>query len=111
MTICDANFFFLLRDAPNFLSEGKSIIVKLLLSVNRRESLLEAEENIREAIAAHIAHPGIVVGVDLSGNPSCGNVIDDLIPMFSKARDCGLKVALHCGEVNHINSFICNSIV
>lgn len=82
------------------MSLEKFIIVKLLLSVNRRDSLAEAEENIREAIEAHTAYPDIVVGVDLSGNPKCGNVIDDLLPLFRKAQLSGLKVAMHCAEVS-----------
>lgn len=65
-----------------------------------------AEENIKEAIKAHAAHPDVVVGVDLSGNPSCGNVTDDILPLFSEARASGLKIALHCAEVNLVFLFL-----
>lgn len=88
-----------IKDVPSFIGPNKFIVVKLLLSVNRRESPAEAEENIREAIVANAAHPDIVVGVDLSGNPKCGNVVQDILPLFTQARISGLKIALHCAEI------------
>lgn len=86
-------------EIPTFISPNKSIVVKLLISVNRREGRAEAKENIAEAVSACAAYPDVVVGVDLSGNPSCGKVEEDLLPLFREARVSGLKVALHCAEV------------
>ncbi|XP_034244895.1 adenosine deaminase-like protein [Thrips palmi] len=88
-----------IQEIPTFIGPDKFIVVKLLLSVNRREGLTEAEENIKAAIAAHVAYPEVVVGVDLSGNPSCGNVTDEILPLFTNARVSGLKIALHCAEI------------
>lgn len=67
--------------------------------MNRQDGRMQAEENIKEAIEAHAAYPDVVVGVDLSGNPSFGNVVDEMLPLFEEARTSGLKIALHCAEV------------
>ncbi|KAJ1521909.1 hypothetical protein ONE63_002245 [Megalurothrips usitatus] len=88
-----------IRDVPNFIGPERFIIVKLLLSVNRRDERSEAEANIKEAVEAHMAYPDIVVGVDLSGDPKCGTVAENILPLFADARSKGLKVALHCAEV------------
>lgn len=41
-----------------------------------------------------------IVGVDLGGNPSSGN-FKSFIPVLNKARENGLKVTVHCGEVEN----------
>ena len=53
------------------IDEEKDITAGLLISVDRRKSLEEAEENVLLAIEFHKSHPEIVLGVDLSGD---GNV-------------------------------------
>lgn len=75
-----------------------SIIVKLIVSINRRESIDSAEENIELAIKYSQLYPNIICGVDLSGDPM-SKQFADFEPYLTKARNSGLKLALHCGEV------------
>lgn len=44
--------------------------------------------------------PHIVYGVDLSGDPTCKQ-FNDFRAMLTRARDNGLRLALHCGEVDN----------
>ncbi|CAI2170803.1 3278_t:CDS:2 [Funneliformis geosporum] len=71
------------------------IIVKLILSVDRRNTLEEAMETVNLAI--RYKNKGIV-GVDLCGDTSKGH-IDNVKPAFIRAKEHGLKVTLHFGEV------------
>lgn len=45
-------------------------------------------------------YPEIICGVDFSGSPNDGN-FTDFRPILEKARSNGLKLALHCGEVEN----------
>ena len=47
-------------------------------------------------------YPNIVKGVDLSGNPNCGefSIYRDV---FDKARQNGLQLAFHCGEIQNVD--------
>ncbi|XP_046404183.1 adenosine deaminase-like protein [Ischnura elegans] len=74
------------------------IIVKLIISIDRKAGVLEAEENLQLAIEAKEIHPDIVVGVDFSGNPAIG-AFDGFIPVLEKAHKSGFPLALHCAEV------------
>lgn len=76
------------------------IIVKLIVSVNRRESIESGEENIDLAIKYAELYPSIVRGVDLSGDPACKS-FKDFESIIKKAKDYGLKLALHCGEIEN----------
>lgn len=75
--------------------ENLPIIVKLLLSVNRKQGLKSAKENIHLAMEMNKDYPDIV-GIDLSGDPSSGEAF---IELLRKARKTGLKIAAHCAEV------------
>lgn len=77
-----------------------SINVKLIISINRRESIDSAEANVELAIKLNSQYPTIICGVDLSGDP-VSKVFADFEPLLAKARDNGLKLALHCGEVEN----------
>lgn len=79
-------------------TELPSINVKLIISINRRESIESADENVGLAIKYSQLYPNIICGVDLSGDPM-SKVFADFEPFLAKARDSGLKLALHCGEV------------
>ncbi|CAG7833798.1 unnamed protein product [Allacma fusca] len=74
------------------------IVVKLLVSIDRKLSVLEGEENATLAIKWSKKFPNIVVGMDLSGDPSKG-VFESFVPSLVRARDSGLKLTLHLPEV------------
>eukprot|EP00842_Homolaphlyctis_polyrhiza_P005205 jgi/Hompol1/5686/HPOL_004623-RA len=71
------------------------IQVRLILSLDRRHSLQACMETVDLAIA--YKDKG-VVGVDLCGDPNCGD-FEALVPAFHKARANGLKITLHLAEV------------
>jgi adenosine deaminase len=71
------------------------IIVKLILSVDRRNTLDEAMEAVD--LAVKYQNEG-VVAVDLCGDVHAGS-FDTLQPAFLKAQQHGLKVTLHFCEV------------
>ncbi|KAL8268037.1 hypothetical protein R6Q59_001835 [Mikania micrantha] len=71
------------------------IIVRLLLSIDRRESTASAMETVN--LALEMKDMG-VIGIDLSGNPTVGDW-KNFFPALKFAKDQGLSVTLHCGEV------------
>ncbi|KAG6691548.1 hypothetical protein I3842_10G068700 [Carya illinoinensis] len=73
----------------------KKIYVRLLLSIDRRESTAAAMETVK--LALEMRDLG-VVGIDLSGNPVVGEWIT-FLPALKFAREHGLDITLHCGEV------------
>lgn len=75
-------------------------MVKLIVSINRRESFESGEENVNLAVKYHKIHPDIVVGVDLSGEPTC-KAFSEFKSILEIARANDLKLALHCGEVDN----------
>ncbi|XP_057421351.1 N6-mAMP deaminase-like isoform X2 [Lotus japonicus] len=76
-------------------SMRKKIFVRLLLSIDRRETAEAAMETVM--LALEMRSFG-VVGIDLSGNPAVGEWITYL-QALRFAREQGLYVTLHCGEV------------
>ncbi|XP_017856004.1 PREDICTED: adenosine deaminase-like protein [Drosophila arizonae] len=81
-------------------SDLYKIKVKLLPSINRAEPVAVAEETVALAVELATVEPEIIVGIDFSGNPNQGN-FKDFIPVLSKARNHGLKLAMHCAEVDN----------
>ena len=85
------------RGAGSYSDADPAIVARLILSVDRRESAEEAKRTVR--LAAYLRDEGLgVVGVDLSGNPTVGTwcVFE---PAMRLAREKGVPVTLHCGEV------------
>lgn len=79
------------------------ILLKLLISINRKQGYKAAQENIELAIDFIKKYPQYIVGLDLSGDPMTGNTFLELL---EKARMAGLKIAIHCAEVEityHLN--------
>ena len=78
--------------------------VRLILSIDRSGSAERAMSTVRllERLWADPTSGGraYIVGVDFSGNPtrSCFSVF---VPAFEAARQLGLKVAVHSGEIDH----------
>ncbi|XP_030752689.1 adenosine deaminase-like protein [Sitophilus oryzae] len=78
--------------------ESPNIIVKLLLSLDRRRNHQEQSETLDAIIKFKNMYPDIVRGVDLSGDPAQGTFYRDL---FEKARRNGLFCAIHCAEIKN----------
>lgn len=74
--------------------------MKLIISLSRKEDINSAQENLALILKYQKLYPQIVKGVDLSGDPLCGK-FQDWRDILQVARDNGLKLALHCGEVNN----------
>eukprot|EP00930_Biecheleria_cincta_P062761 TRINITY_DN48206_c0_g1_i1.p1 TRINITY_DN48206_c0_g1~~TRINITY_DN48206_c0_g1_i1.p1 ORF type:complete len:374 (+),score=51.56 TRINITY_DN48206_c0_g1_i1:138-1124(+) len=72
--------------------------VKLLISVNRHGDMSQGEENVDVAIDSFLNdRTSAVCGVELGGVATSGS-FKELRHIFQKARNAGLRVALHCGE-------------
>lgn len=80
------------------------ICVRLLLSIDRRETTQQALATVN--LAAEHLHRG-VVGIDLSGNPSIGH-LDTWLPALQLAKQKGLKLTLHAAEVRWAHpAYVC----
>ncbi|XP_045534029.1 adenosine deaminase-like protein, partial [Papilio machaon] len=86
-------------------SENLNIISAFIISINRSNGISEAEDIANLAIEYHKKFPDVVVGLELSGNPALGK-FEDFISIFTKARNAGLKVSLHCGEISNPEEII-----
>ena len=80
-------------------------VVRLLLSINRAQSVAAAEATVdlacerrRRVECGDDGGSHFVVGVDLSGNPTVGDFAA-FAPALRRARACGLKITVHCAEV------------
>lgn len=72
--------------------------VRLLISLARHRDPLAEAENIEIAVEYFRKGPEpIVCGVELGGVATAGSW-KDFEPLFQKAREAGLPIALHCGE-------------
>ncbi|KAF1990028.1 Metallo-dependent hydrolase [Aulographum hederae CBS 113979] len=71
-----------------------TLSAKLILSVDRRNTLQQAEEVIDLALAYRDAG---IVGVDLCGDPTKGP-ITTFTSAFARAKRAGLKITLHFAE-------------
>ncbi len=81
-------------DATEAASRTHGIMVRLITSINRHESLENAEEVLDLAIQR--MHRGIV-GIDLAGNEVEHSGMA-FLGIFKKARQAGLKITIHAGE-------------
>lgn len=77
-----------------------AIIVKLLVSIDRSQTPEIAEGIVEAAISMQSRYPDLVKGVDFSGNPRKG-YFKDFLPALKIAKEHGLKLAIHCGEVEN----------
>ena len=86
-----------------------TIHVRLLLSIDRCHSVAEAQDTV-ELASEHVSqgratHRAWVVGIDLSGDPTVGDM-SALVPVLCSAKKRGLKLAVHIAEVPHRNDEI-----
>ncbi|KAL4227779.1 hypothetical protein ACF0H5_013215 [Mactra antiquata] len=79
-------------------SEDLDIIVRLILAIDRRHTLDVALETVQMAVKYREKSNGVIVGIDLSGDPKKGTATD-FIPAFKEAQKHGLKLALHLAEI------------
>lgn len=80
--------------------ESPTMVTKLILSIDRRNSEEEASEVVD--LALRYRDQG-VVGVDLCGDPAKGNV-DIFRSAFAKAKEKGLKTTIHFAEAQQSSS-------
>uniref|UniRef100_A0A4W4H4Y8 Adenosine deaminase domain-containing protein n=1 Tax=Electrophorus electricus TaxID=8005 RepID=A0A4W4H4Y8_ELEEL len=74
------------------------IDVRFLVSVDRRNGPRVAMETVKLAEDFMLSSDGLVLGLDLSGDPAVCNG-KDMLPALQRARNSGLKLALHLSEV------------
>ncbi|KAK3874987.1 hypothetical protein Pcinc_020114 [Petrolisthes cinctipes] len=76
------------------------IMVRLLVSVDRGRGVEDAWSTLSLAkqYLDHDVFKGLLVGIDVSGNPNKGNLAD-YIPILKEAKKCGFKLAVHLAEV------------
>lgn len=72
------------------------------MSVNRKQGLKAAKENIHLAIDM-VKENSNIVGIDLSGDPNSGEAFIDLL---AKAKKAKLKIAAHCAEVGREENYL-----
>ena len=72
--------------------------IRFIVSIDRSVSPKEADENVSLAIEFFQKPGSLVVGVDVGGNPT-KNDFRDFQGALTTARNAGLKVTAHCGEV------------
>lgn len=82
--------------------ECPNTLVKLLPSIDRSQGINDAEETVNLVLdfLQNSEFKDIIRGVDLSGNPKFGT-FEEYKELLSRARESGLKLALHCGEVEN----------
>ncbi|XP_023342034.1 adenosine deaminase-like protein isoform X3 [Eurytemora carolleeae] len=73
------------------------IIVKLIIAVDRR-LMQDFEEHIQLYNFLQKDYPGQVVGIDISGDPRQGNIIQ-IIPRMQELRNEGIRFSVHLAEV------------
>lgn len=76
-------------------TKKKKIYVRLLLSIDRRETTSAALDTVN--LAMEMKDQG-VVGIDLSGNPVVGEW-ETYLPALKHAKELGIPITVHCGEV------------
>uniref|UniRef100_A0A8C6VQL6 N6-Methyl-AMP deaminase n=1 Tax=Naja naja TaxID=35670 RepID=A0A8C6VQL6_NAJNA len=79
--------------------EGLDIDVRFLVSVDRSKGAVVAKETVKLAGDFLLSTDGVVLGLDLSGNPKAGHGQDFLEPLL-EAKKAGLKLTLHLSETD-----------
>ena len=82
------------------IQNQSAVKAALLVSIDRRKSVEEADENVELALSLKRDFPAVVVGIDLSGDARV-NQLEDYIDALQKAQAQGLKVSLHFAEVKN----------
>ena len=80
---------------------SSTIIVKYLVSIDRRGSVADAEEALKLCLDMKARHSEVVVGLDLSGDARV-NHLADFLPVLKSGKDRGLFVTVHLAEVPNV---------
>uniref|UniRef100_A0A4W6CX03 N6-Methyl-AMP deaminase n=1 Tax=Lates calcarifer TaxID=8187 RepID=A0A4W6CX03_LATCA len=75
-------------------NEGLDIDVRFLVAIDRRNGEKVAMETVELAEEFLMSSDDLVVGLDLSGDPTVGDG-KSLLPALQRAKNCGLKLSLH----------------
>jgi adenosine deaminase len=78
----------------------KKIQVRLILSVNRTSSLANIERIIKLAVAWR-RHSVLVVGLDVSGDPTKGRMAP-ILELLQREASSLLKICIHAGETMNV---------
>jgi len=87
-----------------FLTGKSSLLVKLIISVDRSKPLSDAYATLELITSSYLTWKGmkIIVGIDFSGNPLGGKFMD-FVKVFEVARDVhNLNVTIHASEVKEL---------
>ena len=85
--------------------QSNSLIkVKLLLSVDRSQTLSSAKETVALCQAFQKLYPNIIVGIDLSGDPEKGDVLPLLDVLSVAKKESNLKFSFHLAEIPGVDS-------
>ncbi|CAG5118269.1 unnamed protein product [Candidula unifasciata] len=88
----------MIRAVRDCEQEGLDIIVKLLVSIDRRQGVKVAEMAVDLAEKLMQETNGLVLGIDFSGDPKVGDAAN-FISVFLDAGRRGLKLGLHLAEL------------
>ena len=72
----------------------------LLLSIDRAQDRSQATEAVNLALEFISSDPEIVVGIDVSGNPTRGS-FSDILPALTAARKACVPITVHCAEIEN----------
>uniref|UniRef100_A0A8D0H1H6 N6-Methyl-AMP deaminase n=1 Tax=Sphenodon punctatus TaxID=8508 RepID=A0A8D0H1H6_SPHPU len=78
--------------------DNLDIDVRFLIAIDRRGGTTIAKETVKLAEEFLLSTGGVVVGLDLSGDPRAGHGRDFMEPLL-EAKTAGLKLALHLSEI------------
>ncbi|CAG2054771.1 unnamed protein product [Timema podura] len=78
--------------------QSVNMLVKLLVSIDRRQGHKEAKDTLDLVVKVNQMYPDIVVGLDLSGDPSQGDFME-FLSVLAEARRYGLRLSIHCAEM------------
>ena len=98
-------------DRSRSSSSSQFMVVRLLLSIDRSASVSAAMETVElatklrssSADSSRSSVSKYIVGIDVSGNPTKNSLIS-LLPALKRARSHGLKITVHVGEVDSLES-------
>lgn len=84
-------------DSKHTLKARLPMVCRFIVSIDRSASIQEAVENLEAAV--ELQSTGLIVGLDLGGNPTKQS-FKLFEPIFQKARtEYGFKCTIHCAEV------------